>query len=61
MGRAYAGARSSSTYQLGKDFAKAEQEADAAVKKWPDDREVHIDARHACLPTWARWTRPPPK
>ena len=26
------------TYRTGKDFAKAQQEADAAIKKWPDDR-----------------------
>ena len=34
-------------YQSGKDFAKAEQEADAAVKKWPDDRTIHLT--HASL------------
>jgi tetratricopeptide (TPR) repeat protein len=28
------------TYEIGKDFAKAEQEADAAVAKWPTDRTV---------------------
>ncbi len=30
------------SYMLGKDFAKAEQEADAAVKKWPSDRDVRV-------------------
>jgi tetratricopeptide (TPR) repeat protein len=35
------------TYQLAKDYAKAEQEAEAAVKKWPDDREVR--ATHAMV------------
>jgi len=30
------------TYRSGKEYAKAEQEADAAVKKWPADRAVHI-------------------
>jgi len=27
-------------YRTGKDFPKAQQEADAAVKKWPDDRMI---------------------
>ncbi|PYT18151.1 MAG: hypothetical protein DMG59_05295 [Acidobacteria bacterium] len=40
------GARASAdiieTYQLGKEFAKAEQEADAAIKKFPSDRNVRI-------------------
>jgi len=27
-------------YRAGKDFPKAQQEADAAVKKWPDDRTI---------------------
>jgi len=30
------------TYRSGKEYTKAEQEADAAVKKWPADRAVHI-------------------
>jgi tetratricopeptide (TPR) repeat protein len=30
------------TYRQGKDFAKAQQEADAAVKKWPMDRNIRI-------------------
>ena len=30
------------TYMGGKEFTKAQQEADAAVKKWPDDREVRV-------------------
>jgi tetratricopeptide (TPR) repeat protein len=30
------------TYQDGKEYTKAEQEAEAAVKKWPADRSVHI-------------------
>jgi tetratricopeptide (TPR) repeat protein len=34
-----------SSLQQGKDYAKAEQEADAALKKWPDDRAVR--ATHA--------------
>jgi tetratricopeptide (TPR) repeat protein len=33
-------ARIVGTYQQGKDFAKAEQESEAALKKWPDDRAV---------------------
>ncbi len=28
------------TYRLGKNFQKAEQEADAAMKKWPNDRDI---------------------
>ncbi|HML15980.1 MAG TPA: tetratricopeptide repeat protein [Bryobacteraceae bacterium] len=35
-------ARIISTYEAGKDFPKAEQEAEAAVKKWPDDRTIHL-------------------
>ena len=35
------------TYDAGKEFQKAEQEADAALKKWPDDRQVHL--AHASL------------
>ena len=30
------------TYRQGKEYAKAEQEAEAAVKKWPSDRAVHL-------------------
>ncbi len=30
------------TYRLGKDFAKAQKESDAAMKKWPDDRTLRI-------------------
>ncbi|HLX46184.1 MAG TPA: tetratricopeptide repeat protein [Bryobacteraceae bacterium] len=30
------------TYRQGKEYTKAEQEAEAAVKKWPSDRAVHI-------------------
>ena len=29
-------------YRAGKDFQKAQQEADAAVKKWPDDRVIRV-------------------
>src|ERR1700681_2678882 len=29
-------------YRAGKDFQKAQQEADAAVKKWPDDRLIRV-------------------
>jgi len=29
-------------YRIGKDLTKAEQEADAAVKKWPTDRDVRV-------------------
>ncbi len=35
------------TYRLGKDLPKAQREADAALKKWPDDRTLH--ATHASL------------
>jgi tetratricopeptide (TPR) repeat protein len=35
------------TYTLGKEYAKAEQEAEAAVKKWPSDRLIHT--QHAIL------------
>lgn len=30
------------TYRSGKEFTKAQQEADAAAKKWPDDRRVRL-------------------
>ncbi len=30
------------TYRTGKDLVKAQQEADAATKKWPDDRMIHM-------------------
>jgi len=30
------------TYRTGKEFAKAQQEADAAAKKWPDDRMIRM-------------------
>jgi tetratricopeptide (TPR) repeat protein len=30
------------TYRAGKEYQKAEQEAEAAVKKWPADRAVHL-------------------
>lgn len=30
------------TYRDGKEYTKAEQEAEAAVKKWPSDRVVHL-------------------
>jgi tetratricopeptide (TPR) repeat protein len=36
-----------STYELGKDYAKAEQEAETAIKKWPSDRAVRV--AHASL------------
>jgi tetratricopeptide (TPR) repeat protein len=29
-------------YRTGKEFAKAQQEADAAIKKWPDDRMIRM-------------------
>jgi len=29
-------------YRTGKEFPKAQQEADAAVKKWPDDRMIRL-------------------
>lgn len=35
------------TYRVGHQFAKAQQEADADLKKWPDDRGLHI--AHASL------------
>jgi len=35
------------TYRLGKDLPKAQREAEAALKKWPDDRTLHIT--HASL------------
>ena len=34
-------------YEQGKEYPKAEQEAEAALKKWPDDREVRL--AHATL------------
>jgi tetratricopeptide (TPR) repeat protein len=34
-------------YRIGKDFSKAEQEADSAVKKWPMDHDVRLT--HATL------------
>jgi tetratricopeptide (TPR) repeat protein len=30
------------TYRLGKDLPKAQKEADAAVKRWPEDRTLHV-------------------
>lgn len=30
------------TYMGGREFAKAQDEADAAIKKWPNDREVRV-------------------
>lgn len=30
------------TYRTGKEFVKAQQEADAAIKKWPDDRMIRM-------------------
>lgn len=30
------------TYRSGKEFVKAEQEADAAMKKWPNDRTIRV-------------------
>ena len=36
-----------STYRVGHQFAKAQQEADADLKKWPDDRGIHLS--HASL------------
>jgi len=45
------GARTSAeiveTYHNARQFTKAEQEADAALKKWPDDRTLHVT--HALL------------
>jgi tetratricopeptide (TPR) repeat protein len=35
------------TYRLGKDLPKAQREAEAALKKWPDDRTLHVT--HASL------------
>jgi tetratricopeptide (TPR) repeat protein len=35
------------TYRVGHEFTKAQQEADADLKKWPDDRTLHI--AHASL------------
>lgn len=31
-----------STYRVGHQYAKAQQEADADLKKWPDDRGIHM-------------------
>lgn len=36
-----------STYRVGHQYAKAQQEADADLKKWPDDRGIHL--AHASL------------
>src|SRR5262249_31736513 len=30
------------TYRGGKEYQKAEQEAESALKKWPNDRAVHL-------------------
>jgi tetratricopeptide (TPR) repeat protein len=35
------------TYRVGHEFTKAQQEADADLKKWPDDRDLHMN--HASL------------
>jgi tetratricopeptide (TPR) repeat protein len=35
------------TYRLGKDLTKAQREAESALKKWPDDRTLHVT--HASL------------
>ncbi len=35
------------TYRLGKDLPKAQKEAESALKKWPDDRTLHMT--HASL------------
>lgn len=35
------------TYRVGHQFAKAQQEAEADLKKWPDDRNLHM--AHASL------------
>ena len=35
------------TYRAGHEFTKAQQEADADLKKWPEDRTLHIE--HASL------------
>jgi len=35
------------TYRVGRNFTKAQQEADADLKKWPEDRALHIE--HAFL------------
>jgi len=35
------------TYRVGREFTKAQQEADADLKKWPDDRQLHL--AHATL------------
>ena len=40
--RAHASASIIATYMGGKEFAKAQEEADAAMKKFPNDREVRV-------------------
>ena len=35
------------TYMGGKEFSKAQEEADAAIKKFPNDREVRVEPRVA--------------
>jgi len=30
------------TYRIGKDLTKAQKEADSAVKRWPEDRTLHV-------------------
>jgi tetratricopeptide (TPR) repeat protein len=35
------------TYRLGKDLPKAQKEAESALKKWPDDKTLHVT--HASL------------
>jgi tetratricopeptide (TPR) repeat protein len=44
---AYAAKEIVATYDAGHEFTKAQQEADADLKKWPDDRLLHI--AHATL------------
>jgi tetratricopeptide (TPR) repeat protein len=44
---AYAAREIVATYDAGHEFTKAQQEADADLKKWPDDRLLHI--AHATL------------
>jgi tetratricopeptide (TPR) repeat protein len=39
---AHAAALVIDTYRTGKELAKAQQEADAAVKKYPDDRDIRV-------------------
>ena len=43
----YAAKEIIATYDAGHEFTKAQQEADADLKKWPDDRALHI--AHATL------------